>query len=154
MESYFRLCLNRTGSDHIREKDGIWAALAWLSVMDHTGKSIEDILKQHWATYGRNYFTRYDYEECSLEPCNEMMDKLEKTITDPAFIGKEYSSGGKTYKTKIGDNFSYVDPVDKSVSTKQVRIFFFAFSLNIIIFCSVIGFAYCFRGWQQNRHET
>lgn len=124
MESYFHLCLNRTGSDHIREKDGIWAALAWLSVMDHTGKGIEDILKQHWATYGRNYFTRYDYEECSLEPCNEMMDKLEKTITDPAFIGKEYSSGGKTYKTKIGDNFSYVDPVDKSVSTKQVRMFF------------------------------
>lgn len=115
------LQIYRTGSDHIREKDGIWAALAWLSVMEHTGKSIEDILKQHWATYGRNYFTRYDYEECSLEPCNEMMDALEKTITDPSFIGKEYSSGGKTYKTKIGDNFSYVDPVDKSVSTKQVR---------------------------------
>lgn len=112
---------NSTGSDHIREKDGIWAALAWLSVMDHTGKSVEDILKQHWATYGRNYFTRYDYEECSLDPCNEMMTTLEKTITDPAFIGKEYLSGGKTYKTKIGDNFSYVDPVDKSVSTKQVN---------------------------------
>lgn len=91
--------------------------------MEHTGKSIEDILKQHWATYGRNYFTRYDYEECALEPCNEMMTTLEKTITDPSFIGKEYSSGGKTYKTKIADNFSYTDPVDKSVSTKQVKQF-------------------------------
>lgn len=113
----------RTGSNHIREKDGIWAALAWLSVLEHTGKGVEDILKQHWSIYGRNYFTRYDYEECKLEPCNEMMATLEKTITDPSFIGKVYTSGGKSYKTKVADNFSYVDPVDKSVSTKQVSIF-------------------------------
>lgn len=110
----------RTGSNHIREKDGIWAALAWLSVLEHSDKSVEDILKQHWSIYGRNYFTRYDYEECKLEPCNEMMATLEKTITDPSFIGKVYTSGGKSYKTKVADNFSYVDPVDKSVSTKQV----------------------------------
>lgn len=110
----------RTGSDHIREKDGIWAALAWLSVMEHTGKGIEDILKQHWSTYGRNYFTRYDYEECDLDPCNQMMAVMEKTITDTTFVGKEYSSGGKTYKVRVADNFSYTDPVDKSVSTKQV----------------------------------
>lgn len=111
----------RTGSNHIREKDGIWAALAWLSIMESTGKSVEDILKQHWSTYGRNYFTRYDYEECDLDSCNEMMATLEKTISDPVFVGKEYSSGDKTYKIKIADNFSYTDPVDKSVSTKQVR---------------------------------
>lgn len=111
---------NSTGSNHIREKDGIWAVLAWLSVMDHTGKGVEEILNEHWKTYGRNYFTRYDYEECDLEPCNQMMTALEKNITDPSFIGKEYSSGGKTYKTKVADNFSYTDPVDKSVSTKQV----------------------------------
>lgn len=91
--------------------------------MEHTGKSIEDILKSHWSIYGRNYFTRYDYEECQLEPCNEMMATLEKTITDPSFIGKVYSSGGKSYKTKVADNFGYVDPVDKSVSTKQVSTF-------------------------------
>lgn len=110
----------RTGSNHIREKDGIWAVLAWLSVMEHTGKGVEEILQQHWSIYGRNYFTRYDYEECALEPCNEMVAQLEKTITDPSFVGKEYSSGGKTYKVKVADNFSYTDPVDKSVSTKQV----------------------------------
>lgn len=93
--------------------------------MEHTGKGIEEILSEHWKTYGRNYFTRYDYEECDLEPCNQMMAALEKTITDPSFIGKEYSSGGKTYKTKVADNFSYTDPVDKSVSTKQgLRIVF------------------------------
>lgn len=89
-------------------------------MLEHTGKSVEDILKQHWSIYGRNYFTRYDYEECKLEPCNEMMATLEKTITDSSFIGKVYTSGGKSYKTKVADNFSYVDPVDKSVSTKQV----------------------------------
>lgn len=88
--------------------------------MEHTGKGVEEILQQHWSIYGRNYFTRYDYEECALEPCNEMVDQLEKTITDPSFVGKSYSSGGKTYKVKVADNFSYTDPVDKSVSTKQV----------------------------------
>lgn len=125
-----RLCLCGeesfgTGSDHIREKDGIWAALAWLSVMEHTGKSIEDILKNHWSIYGRNYFTRYDYEECALEPCNEMVAKLEQKITSPSFVGSEYSHGGKTYKVKVADNFSYTDPVDKSVSNKQgLRIVF------------------------------
>lgn len=125
-----RLCLCGeesfgTGSNHIREKDGIWAVLAWLSIMDATGKSIEDILKEHWAMYGRNYFTRYDYEECELGACNEMMDVMEKTITDPAFAGKSFSAGGKSYTVKVADNFSYNDPIDKSVSTKQgLRIVF------------------------------
>lgn len=125
-----RLCLCGeesfgTGSDHIREKDGIWAVLAWFSVMQHTGKSVEDICVEHWKRYGRNYFTRYDYEECDLAPCNEMMDTLEKTITESTFAGKDFSAGGKTYKVKLGDNFSYNDPIDKSVSTKQgLRIVF------------------------------
>lgn len=125
-----RLCLCGeesfgTGSDHIREKDGIWAVLAWFSVLEHTGKSVEEICVEHWKRYGRNYFTRYDYEECDLAPCNEMMATLEKTITDPSFVGKEFSSGGKTYAVKLGDNFSYNDPIDKSVSTKQgLRIVF------------------------------
>ncbi|XP_039963487.1 phosphoglucomutase [Bactrocera tryoni] len=125
-----RLCLCGeesfgTGSNHIREKDGIWAVLAWLSVMEHTGKGIEDILKAHWATYGRNYFTRYDYEECELEPCNEMIATMEKNITDPSFVGKSFTIGDKTYKVKVADNFSYTDPVDKSLATKQgLRIVF------------------------------
>ncbi|XP_023167159.1 phosphoglucomutase [Drosophila hydei] len=125
-----RLCLCGeesfgTGSAHIREKDGIWAVLAWISVMEHTGKSIEDILKQHWSTYGRNYFTRYDYEECDLDPCNEMMATMEKNIIAAEFVGKSFTSGGKTYKVKKADNFSYTDPVDKSLATKQgLRIVF------------------------------
>lgn len=90
---------------------------------------------------------RYDYEECALEPCNEMMDKLEKTITDPSFAGKDYSFGGKTYKVKVADNFSYTDPVDKSVSTKQVRcVLSYSFELFLAyttISCS--GTSYRFR---------
>lgn len=114
-----------TGSNHIREKDGIWAALAWLSIMEHTKKSIEDISKEHWKKYGRNYFTRYDYEECDLAPCNQMMTDLENLITSPEFVGRAFTNVGKIYKVKIGDNFSYTDPIDGSVATKQgLRIIF------------------------------
>lgn len=68
---------------------------------------------------------RYDFEECSAEPCNQMMDNVEKMITDPSFVGKEFSYGTKTYKIKLGDNFSYIDPIDKSVANKQgLRIIF------------------------------
>lgn len=125
-----RLCLCGeesfgTGSNHIREKDGIWAVLAWLSIMDATGKGIEELLKEHWANYGRNYFTRYDYEECDLGACNEMMAEMEKAITDASFAGKAFAAGGKSYTVQVADNFSYLDPIDKSVSTKQgLRIVF------------------------------
>ncbi|XP_055696597.1 phosphoglucomutase [Lutzomyia longipalpis] len=125
-----RLCLCGeesfgTGSNHIREKDGIWALLAWLSIMEHTGKGVEDILKAHWATYGRNYFTRYDYEECDATKCNAMMEQMEKLITDPGFLGKQFESCGKKYVVKVADNFSYSDPIDKSLATKQgLRVVF------------------------------
>lgn len=125
-----RLCLCGeesfgTGSNHIREKDGIWAVLAWLSIMENTGKGIEELLNSHWEIYGRNYFTRYDYEECELDPCNEMIATMEKIMTDPSFVGKSYAAGDQTYKVKVADNFSYVDPVDKSISNKQgLRIVF------------------------------
>lgn len=52
------MALFRTGSDHIREKDGVWAVLAWLSIIEHKNMSIEELLKEHWSIYGRNYFTR------------------------------------------------------------------------------------------------
>lgn len=67
--------MNWTGSDHIREKDGIWAVLAWLSILAYKNKdnlegdklvTVEDIVRQHWATYGRHYYTRYDYEVCMI----------------------------------------------------------------------------------------
>lgn len=114
-----------TGSDHIREKDGIWAVLAWLSVLSAKKLSIEDILKKHWLEYGRNFFTRYDYENCDAEKCSRMMLKFESLITSPEYIGTEYSDSGKLYKVKLGDNFNYTDPVDGSIATKQgLRVIF------------------------------
>ncbi|KAF2880460.1 hypothetical protein ILUMI_25708 [Ignelater luminosus] len=114
-----------TGSDHIREKDGVWAVLAWLSIIEHKKMSIEEILKEHWRTYGRNYFTRYDYEECDCESANKMMEHLEKFISNDGVVGKSYSSGGKTYVIQKVDNFSYVDPIDNSVAKNQgIRILF------------------------------
>ncbi|XP_034834687.1 phosphoglucomutase [Maniola hyperantus] len=114
-----------TGSDHVREKDGLWAALAWLSVLAATGKSVEEMLVAHWQKYGRNYFTRYDYEECPSNPCNEMMQELEKKMTSTGFVGSQHSASGKTYSVALADNFSYMDPVDRSVAMKQgLRIVF------------------------------
>ncbi|XP_050292995.1 phosphoglucomutase [Anthonomus grandis grandis] len=114
-----------TGSDHIREKDGLWAVLAWLSIIEHKNMGVEDILKEHWKLYGRNYFTRYDYEECETDGANKMMAHLESLLTDNSFLGKTFTSDGKTYKVSKADNFSYVDPIDKSVAKNQgIRVLF------------------------------
>ncbi|CAH1774883.1 unnamed protein product [Owenia fusiformis] len=114
-----------TGSDHIREKDGIWAVLAWLSVVAHQKKSLQEILTAHWSKYGRNFFTRYDYENCESEPANQMIANLNKYVADQSNVGKEYSEGGKTFKVALIDNFGYTDPIDGSVSKNQgIRIIF------------------------------
>lgn len=114
-----------TGSDHIREKDGIWAVLAWLSVLAHKKKSVEEILYDHWSKFGRNFFTRYDYEDCDAEPSNQMMVNSGNLIADKAFLGKEYKAGDKSFTVAAADNFSYTDPIDGSVAQKQgIRIIF------------------------------
>ncbi|XP_066989333.1 phosphoglucomutase-1 [Macrobrachium rosenbergii] len=112
-----------TGSDHIREKDGIWAVLAWLSILGVKKTTVEKALHNHWQTYGRNFFTRYDYENCEADPCNAMMAELDALSNDPSMIGKELSHGSKTYKVAKVDNFEYKDPIDGAVAKKQgVRI--------------------------------
>ncbi|KAF7287696.1 phosphoglucose mutase 1 [Rhynchophorus ferrugineus] len=114
-----------TGSDHIREKDGLWAVLAWLSVIEAKNMGVEDILKEHWTIYGRNYFTRYDYEECETEGANQMMQRLEQLIASADFVGKSFTASGKTYTVAKADNFSYVDPIDNSVAKNQgIRVLF------------------------------
>ncbi|XP_076439385.1 phosphoglucomutase-like [Babylonia areolata] len=89
-----------TGSDHIREKDGIWTILAWLTIMKHRRASVRQIMMDHWFTFGRNFFTRYDYENCESEPANKMMAGLESFIANPSTIGQTFSSGGKSYTVK------------------------------------------------------
>ncbi|GBM06221.1 Phosphoglucomutase-1 [Araneus ventricosus] len=114
-----------TGSDHIREKDGIWAVLAWLSVLANKKMSVEEILLEHWQKFGRNFFTRYDYENCDAEPCNKMIAELEGVMQSQKLIKKSFTSLNKSYVVSNMDNFEYTDPVDKSVASKQgLRILF------------------------------
>ena len=87
---------------------------------------METILKGHWKTYGRNFFTRYDYEECAAEPCNKMMDHLQKFVDDKGNIGKTFiSASGKKYVVSKIDNFEYTDPIDHSVTKNQVHYCYF-----------------------------
>lgn len=114
-----------TGSDHIREKDGLWAVLAWLSVLANQNCSVEECIKKHWQTYGRNFYTRYDYENCESEPANKMMANLNAYVADQSNIGKVFTSGDKSYTLAKADNFSYTDPVDHSISKNQgIRLIF------------------------------
>jgi phosphoglucomutase len=109
-----------TGSDHVREKDGIWAVLAWLSILAHfnteKGKafvSVEDIVTQHWQKYGRNYYSRWDFEGVGSVEAVAMMEKMRADTA--ANTGRTL---GK-YTIEKSDDFMYVDPVDGSVAKKQ-----------------------------------
>ncbi|KAM7272644.1 hypothetical protein ACFE04_027307 [Oxalis oulophora] len=134
-----------TGSDHIREKDGIWAVLAWLSIIAHRNKgnkpgqklvSVADVAKEHWATYGRNFFSRYDYEECASEGANKMVDYL-RDMASKSKTGDKYGS----YVLQCADDFSYTDPVDGSVAAKQGVRFVFTDGSRIIFRLSGTGSA-------------
>ncbi|KAF3835369.1 hypothetical protein F7725_027927 [Dissostichus mawsoni] len=88
-------------------------------------RAVEDIMKDHWQKFGRNFFTRYDYEEVDSDAANKMITGLETAMFDPSFVGKKFSSGDKTYDVALSDNFAYTDPVDGSVSKNQgLRIIF------------------------------
>lgn len=80
---------------------------------------------EHWTQFGRNFFSRYDYEECESDGANKMMKHLAETFSQPDFIGKEFKYADKTYKVALADDFQYTDPIDHSVTTKQgLRIVF------------------------------
>lgn len=108
-----------TGSNHVREKDGLWAVLYWLNIIAATNMSVEEIVKAHWKKYGRNYYSRHDYEGVDSAVAKAMMDDM--TARAESEIGKFYGD----YEVETFDNFTYVDPVDKSVSKNQgVRVLF------------------------------
>ncbi|WRT68087.1 uncharacterized protein IL334_005062 [Kwoniella shivajii] len=115
-----------TGSDHIREKDGVWAIVAWLSILaaankEKPGSNINDVMMQHWKKYGRSFFSRYDYEECESEGAEAMMDHLRKLFASSDFVGQalKATTSETSFKVKEADDFSYTDPIDGSVSKKQ-----------------------------------
>ena len=94
--------------------------MAWLSILAVRKQTVEEILKDHWSQYGRNFFTRYDYENCEADPCNKMMAELEAQMNNPQFIGSVHQFEDKTFQVALADNFAYTDPIDGSISVKQV----------------------------------
>ncbi len=108
-----------TGSDHLREKDGIWAVLFWLNILAVTGLSAESLVRAHWTKYGRNYYSRHDYEGVDSTAADVLMTALRMQL--PALAGTDLNGE----RVKLADDFAYTDPVDGSVSTRQgVRIIF------------------------------
>ncbi len=107
-----------TGSDHLREKDGLWAVMCWLSILARTGQSIEQVVRDHWKKYGRSYFQRRDFEGLDSSGANRMIDVLREKL--PTLAG----AGFADVRIVKADEFGYKDPVDGSVSRRQgIRIF-------------------------------
>jgi phosphoglucomutase len=108
-----------TGSNHIREKDGLWAVLLWLNIVAARGSSVAEILEEHWRRYGRDYYARHDYEEIDTAAAEGVMDHVRRQL--PGLVGQ--TVGGFTVER--ADEFSYEDPVDGSIAKGQgLRIFF------------------------------
>jgi phosphoglucomutase len=108
-----------TGSDHVREKDGLWAVLFWLNIIAKRGESVEQIVRAHWRDYGRNYYTRHDYEEVPGDAARAVMTRVQDqlaTLPGTTIAGR---------RVKAADDFAYTDPVDGSVSERQgLRVMF------------------------------
>lgn len=108
-----------TGSDHVREKDGLWAVLLWLNILAMRKQSVAAILKDHWQTYGRNYYSRHDYEAVETDKAHALIEALLEKLTT---LGGQIFAG---QKVETANQFSYTDPVDGSISKNQgIRIFF------------------------------
>ncbi len=108
-----------TGSNHIREKDGLWAVLYWLNILAARKESVNDIVQQHWREYGRNYYSRHDYEAIETDAANQLMAGLRDKVQ--SLSGTQMGSLTVSYS----DDFCYTDPIDNSVSDHQgIRIGF------------------------------
>jgi len=108
-----------TGSNHIREKDGIWAVLFWLNILAVRQQPVEQIVREHWQMFGRNFYSRHDYEAVASDRANALVDHVQAQL--PTLPGKTFGS----YTVEYADNFSYTDPVDGSTSQNQgIRIGF------------------------------
>ncbi|EJC99976.1 phosphoglucomutase [Fomitiporia mediterranea MF3/22] len=136
-----------TGSDHIREKDGIWAIVAWLNILaaannKSPGKivGIKEIQLDHYEKYGRSFFSRYDYEEVASDAAGKMVDALNKHIADGSLLGKEFkASTGESFTVSETTNFDYTDPIDKSVSKNQGQIVRFSDGSRVVFRLSGTG---------------
>ena len=107
-----------TGSSHIREKDGIWAVLFWLNIIAATGKSVEEITREHWQKYGRSYYLRFDFDGIETNTANLLMKDLEEKL--PSLNGQKLGA----YEVSKAETFVYNDPVDHSSTANGLRILF------------------------------
>jgi phosphoglucomutase len=108
-----------TGSNHVREKDGLWAVLFWLNILAVRQQSVEQIVQEHWQQYGRNYYSRHDYEGVETSKAQTLIANLLSAL--PNLKGKQFGN----YQVDYADDFSYTDPIDHSVSHNQgIRIGF------------------------------
>ncbi|MCK5809933.1 MAG: alpha-D-glucose phosphate-specific phosphoglucomutase [Cocleimonas sp.] len=108
-----------TGSNHVNEKDGLWAVLFWLNILAERNDSVEHIVRQHWAEYGRNYYTRHDYEKLPLLSAESLFNNLYENLKQ--LPNKQF----KELTVASADSFTYTDPIDGSVSDNQgIRIIF------------------------------
>jgi phosphoglucomutase len=108
-----------TGSNHIREKDGVWAVLCWLSLLASTRKSVAGVVQDHWRKFGRSYYQRHDYEGLELNAANQMVDELRAKL--PALVGQTLGA----FTVSQADDVTYTDPVDHSVTEHAgIRILF------------------------------
>jgi len=108
-----------TGSDHVREKDGLWAVLFWLNLLAARKQSVAEIVKEHWQGFGRNYYTRHDYEAVDTQAAGDLMGHLRRLLPD--LPGTRLGD----YQVEYADDFAYTDPIDGSRSEGQgVRVGF------------------------------
>ncbi|WP_330082867.1 alpha-D-glucose phosphate-specific phosphoglucomutase [Methylocystis iwaonis] len=124
-----------TGSNHVREKDGLWAVLLWLDVLAARKQSVDAIVREHWATYGRNYYSRHDYEEVDSDGANALIKTLRDRL--PSLKGKAFGA----LEVKDADDFAYHDPVDGSDSKNQGLRVMFADGARIVYRLSGTGTA-------------
>jgi phosphoglucomutase len=133
------------GADHVREKDGLFSVLAWLQILADKNKEvaedqpligISDIMMQHWQAYGRNFFTRYDYEEVPEDAAKKLMDHIMSlSRADPPLVGMKFEG----FELTTIDEFEYVDPIDASVSANQGHRILFADGSRIVFRLSGTG---------------
>ncbi|MEJ1297038.1 MAG: alpha-D-glucose phosphate-specific phosphoglucomutase [Candidatus Sedimenticola sp. (ex Thyasira tokunagai)] len=108
-----------SGSDHVREKDGLWAVLFWLNLLAVKKESVAEIVTSHWRRFGRNFYTRHDYEGVDKASAEALMEHLESRLE--GLTGESFGD----YTISYADNFSYIDPIDESISSNQgIRIGF------------------------------
>ena len=102
-----------TGSNHVREKDGLWSVLYWLQVLAKKKCSVSDLMQNHWKKFGRNYYSRHDYEAIPSNIANQVFGNLASMLEN--LKGNSFAG----HLVKVADNFSYLDPVDNSISENQ-----------------------------------